>query len=324
MKRIAILTSGGDAPSMNACIRSTARFALSAGLEVYGVLRGYKGLIENEFTNIVPKSVGNIVHLGGTVLFTSRCDEFLTEAGQKKAIANLKKHKIDAVVVIGGDGSFNGALVLEKAGFKVACIPATIDNDLYYTDYSLGFDTAVNTVTSLVNNIRDTAQSHERPSVIEVMGANCGDIALYVGASVGAEIILVPEVKTTEKQVVDAMLKCKEMGKNSCLIITNERAFKAADLTRILNQKAGVDARALEIGHIQRGGSPSGLDRVLALKYGAAAIELLKSGQSGAVGQKNGKTIVCSIKEALSYKKQFNAKLYNEALACAGNVFSIK
>ncbi|MBQ7579189.1 MAG: 6-phosphofructokinase [Clostridia bacterium] len=324
MKRIAVFTSGGDAPGMNACIRSVVRFALSANLEVLGVLRGFKGLIENEFVNLSTKSVGNIVHLGGTMLYTSRCDEFLTEAGQKKAILNLKKHKIDGVVVIGGNGSFNGALVLENAGFKVACIPATIDNDLYYTDYSLGYDTAVNTVTNLVNNIRDTAQSHERPCVIEVMGAFCGDIALTVGASVGAEIILVPEIKIAEKQIVDAMQKCKEMGKNSCLIITNEKTYKATELTRILNKKAGVDARALEIGHIQRGGSPSALDRTLALKFGAKAIELLKNNKSGAVGQKNGEIFAYILKNAIECDKIFDVKTLKEALVCAGSVLSIE
>ena len=324
MKRIAILTSGGDAPGMNACLRSVVRFASNSGLETYGVLRGYKGLIENEFVALSPKSVGNIVHLGGTVLFTSRCDEFLSKEGQKQAILNLKKHKIDGVVVIGGDGSFRGALDLEKAGFKVACIPATIDNNLYYTDYSLGFSTAVNTVTTLINNIRDTAQSHERPCVIEVMGANCGDIALNVGASVGAEIILVPEVKATEKDIIDAMNRCKELGKNSCLIITNERTFKAQELTRVLNKKLGIDARAIEIGHIQRGGSPSSLDRTLALRFGAKAIELLNKGESGAVGQKNMQIIACPIKIALDCKEEFNLELYKEALACAGGVFNIK
>ena len=311
MKKIAVLTSGGDAPGMNACLRSVVRSALTYGIEVVGVLRGYKGLIEDEFINISSKGVGNILQVGGTVLLTSRCPEFETKAGQQKAILNLKKHGIEGLVVIGGDGSYHGAQVLEQAGFKVACIPGTIDNDLFYTDFTLGFDTAVNTITSLVNNIRDTAMSHERPSVIEVMGAGCGDIALAVGCACGAEIILVPEVKVTFNQICKTLEDCKKMGKNSCLIVTNERVFSANELSKNLNEKLKFASRPLVVGHIQRGGSPSAKDRILALRFGQKAVEILSENQSGAVGVKKDEIITCTIKEALCGKRKFDLQLYN-------------
>lgn len=318
MKKIAVLTSGGDAPGMNACIRSVARTSLSFGLEVYGVLRGFKGLIEDEFIKITSKGVGNLLQTGGTVLLTSRCPEFKTEKGQKQAISNLKKREIDGIVIIGGDGSFAGAEALEKAGFCVACIPGTIDNDLYYTDFTLGFDTAVNTITSLINNIRDTAMSHERPSVIEVMGANCGDIALAVGCACGAELILVPEIKVTKKQILKTLLKCKELGKDSCLIVTNERAFGANELSAYINENLNISSRPLVVGHIQRGGSPSAKDRILALQFGIKAVEILMQNKSGAVGIVKDQIITCPILEALNGNRKFNSELYEKNSLVSG------
>lgn len=311
MKRIAVLTSGGDAPGMNACIRSVVRYAQMNGIEVMGVLRGFRGLIEDDFVLLTSKNVGNVLQTGGTVLFTSRCPEFTSEKGQKQALINLKKHEIEGIVVIGGDGSFAGANALAKAGVCVACVPGTIDNNLFYTDYTLGFDTAVNTITSLINNIRDTAMSHERPSIIEVMGAECGDIALAVGCACGAELILVPEVKTTKKQICNAIERCKELGKNSCLIITNENAYNANELSNYVNKTLNISSRPLVVGHIQRGGSPSAKDRILALKFGAKAVELLRENKSGAVGVVCGEIITCNISDALKGLRKFDYETYN-------------
>lgn len=324
MKKILVLTSGGDAPGMNACIRSVVRIARAKGLEVVGAMRGYRGLIDGVFVELKNETVGNILHTGGTMLLTSRCDEFLTKAGQEKALGNLKRLGIDGVIVIGGNGSFAGAQVLEKAGMLVACVPGTIDNDLYYTNYTLGFDTAVNTITGLINNIRDTAQSHERPSVVEVMGAECGDIALAVGAACGAEMILVPEMKTEFSDVCRGVSCCAARGKNSCLIITNERAFSADELSARLNKELGVSSRPLVVGHIQRGGSPSARDRVLALNFGARAVELLLSNNSGAIGVVGGEYIVCPIKNALNGKRKFNKEEYKLASLIGGNVMAKK
>lgn len=318
MKRIVVLTSGGDAPGMNACIRSVVRTALHYGFEVFGVLRGFAGLIEDEFIEITGKGVGNLLQTGGTVLYTSRCPEFKTLKGQSLAIENLKRRGIEGLVIIGGDGSFAGAEVLRKAGFCVACVPGTIDNDLYYTDFTLGFDTAVNTITSLVNNIRDTAMSHERPSVIEVMGANCGDIALAVGCACGAELILVPEIKVTKKQILNTILKCKELGKNSCLIITNEKTYGANELSAYINENLKISSRPLVVGHVQRGGSPSAKDRILALKFGISAVELLMNNKSGAIGIVKDEIINCPIVNALNGSRNFNIDLYNKNCLVSG------
>jgi len=219
MKTIGILTSGGDSPAMNACIRAVTRCAIKQGFKVLGVMRGYKGLIDGEFVPLTTRSVGNILQLGGTILKTSRCSEFLTKEGFDKALKNIKKAKIDALVIIGGDGSFKGAINLKNSGVNVVSIPATIDNDLKYTDYTLGFDTAVNTIVQLVNNIRDTSLAHERISVVEVMGANCGDIALNVGSATGADYIIVPEVKFNPKDLYEKLLRNAQNGKNIVLLL---------------------------------------------------------------------------------------------------------
>lgn len=324
MKRILVLTSGGDAPGMNACIRSVVRFATSKGVEVFGALRGYRGLIDKSFIKLESKTVGNILQTGGTMLYTSRCEEFLTKKGQETAFKNLKELGVEGIIVIGGDGSFAGAQVLEKAGFTVACVPGTIDNDLYYTDYTLGFDTAVNTLTNLINNIRDTGSSHERPSVIEVMGAWCGDIALNVGLAVGAEIIVLPEVKVEFEDVCRGVEFCKSNNKNSCLIVVNEKTFSAEDLSARLNQKLGIESRPVVVGHIQRGGSPTANDRILALNFGARAVDLVLGGKSGAVGIVNGQYIVCPLKDALHGKRKFNKEAYKLASLVGGSVMAKK
>ena len=273
MNNIAVLTSGGDSPGMNACIRSVVRYGISQGLKVYGVRRGYAGLIEDDIVLMTERSVGNIIHVGGTMLKTARCKEFTTPAGVDKAVENLKKRNIDGIVVIGGDGTFRGARELINRGILVAGVPGTIDNNLFYTDYTLGYDTAVNTVVNLVNNVRDTSMSHDRVSIIEVMGAGCGDVALSAGLAAGADVILVPEVKWSIDDVCDKLNKAKKCGKQCSIIILSEHVCDPNDLAKMITVKSGLDCRSVILGHVQRGGSPTAFDRNLGTNYGAKAVE---------------------------------------------------
>lgn len=318
MKRIAVLTSGGDAPGMNACLRSIVRYAATKKIEVIGFMRGYQGLIDNDFQVLNFRAVGNILQTGGTILKTSRSEEFMTDKGFKLAIANLKKNKIDGLIVIGGDGSYKGAASLAAAGINVVAIPASIDNDLYYTDYTIGFDTAVNTITSLINNIRDTSLAHERISVVEVMGADCGDIALNVGLACGADEILVPEIKVNLDEVYRNIKSHYENGKKFSIIIVNEHFATAEKIANDLSQKVGLESRPLVIGHIQRGGAPSRMDRILAAKFGVYAIELLNNGESNfAVGIKANKLICTPIEKALKGDRKFDIQAYKLAKSIA-------
>ena len=311
MKKIAILTSGGDSPGMNACIRSVVRTAINNGLEIVGIKRGYAGLIEGDFINLSKEHVRNILQSGGTILKTSRSAEFMTETGYKKAVENIKKHKIEGLIVIGGDGSMSGALSLSRSGVKVVCIPGTIDNDLGFTDLTLGFDTACNTVVNLVNNIRDTSLSHDRVSVIEVMGAFSGDIALYSGLASGADMVIVPEVKYTVEDVARKLLDNDKKKKNSSIIIVNEKACSAYDLANKLASYK-IDARPLVMGHIQRGGNPSYKDRNLGAIWGNMSVDLLINGSCNvAVGLRNNKYIVVDLEKALKEKKKFDKYTYD-------------
>jgi len=315
MKTIGILTSGGDGPGMNASIRSVTRCAVKEGYKVIGIMRGYSGLIDGEFVELNSRNVGNILHTGGTILKTSRCPEFLTPNGFKKALSNIKKAKIDALVVIGGDGSFKGAQELTKAGVKVVTIPATIDNDLYYTDYTLGFDTAVNTIVQLVNNIRDTSLAHDRISVIEVMGAYSGDIALNVGSATGADYIIVPEVKFNPQDLYNKLMYNAKNGKACSIIILNEKVASAGDLTKMIEQNTNLPVRPLVVGHIQRGGSPTADDRIMALQFGTRAVELIKNNKCGvAIGIINNKIIEVPIEKAFVKKRKFDIELYKTAM----------
>ena len=315
MKTIAILTSGGDSPGMNACIRALTRSAIAKGYKVIGVKRGYSGLIDGEFIPLTSRSVGNILHSGGTMLKTSRSPEFLTKEGFNKALNNIKKAKIDGLVVIGGDGSYKGALELSKAGVSVVTIPGTIDNDLHYTDYTLGFDTAVNTIVQLVNNVRDTSLSHDRISVIEVMGAYCGDVALNVGAATGADYIIVPEVKFEPKKLYEKLIKNTKNGKNCSIVILNEKVSSAGELSKAIEKNTGLDVRPLVIGHIQRGGAPTADDRIMAVKFGVRAIELLASGKSGyAIGIHADKVMEVPLEQAFNNTRKFDMELYNMAM----------
>lgn len=312
MKRIALLTSGGDAPGMNACIRAVVRTALYYGIEIYGIQRGYQGLIDDDMYAMEMRSVSNIVQRGGTTLRTARCLEMLTTEGQKKAVKNIEAREIDGLVVIGGDGSFMGAKCLsETYGIPTIGIPGTIDNDLEYTDYTLGFDTAVNTCIDVINKLRDTMTSHERISVVEVMGRHCGDIALYAGIASGAEIIVVPEVVFDMDDIVMRVNRSRASGKHSNIVVVAEGVCSAEEFAKQLQSVTTYSVRPTTIGYIQRGGSPTMADRMLAAQFGNKAVRLLKDGIGDrVVGIKNNSIIDMDIIEAVSMKKRFNYELY--------------
>ena len=313
MKSIAVLTSGGDSPGMNACIRSIVRYGISQGLKIYGVARGYSGLVENEIVQLTERSVGNIIHTGGTILKTSRCKEFMTPAGVDKAAANLKSKGIDGLIVIGGDGTMRGARELQKRGIKVACAPGTIDNNLYYTDYTIGYDTAVNTVVDLVNNVRNTSISHDRVSIIETMGAGCGDVALNSGLAAGADVILVPEVMWSIDDVCQKLSYAKKHKKQCSIIVVSEHVCDPNDLAKMIQLKSNIECRTVILGHVQRGGTPTAFDRNLASLLGAKCVEMLLQDECGVAGFRNGKVIFVSIDEALSGTRKFDMQKYNLA-----------
>ena len=317
MKTIGILTSGGDAPGMNAAIRAVVRSAIYYGCKVYGINRGYKGLLEEDLMEMNLSSVGDIIHRGGTILKSSRCEEFKTEEGRKLGVKVLKKYGIDCLVVIGGDGSFNGAKKLSEMGFPAIGIPGTIDNDLEYTDYTIGFDTAMNTVIDAIGKIRDTSSSHERVNIVEVMGRNCGDLALYAGIAGGAETIIVPEVDVKLDEIALRLKTTQKRGKRHSIIVMAEGVEKvgsASDLKKVLTEEAGADVRVTVLGHVQRGGSPTAFDRILASRFGYRAVELLLEGKSSrVVGIKDNKIIDLDIQEALAMPKTFNRELYEMA-----------
>lgn len=313
MKSIAVLTSGGDSPGMNACIRSIVRYGISQGVKIYGVARGYSGLVDNEIVQLTERSVGNIIHTGGTILKTSRCKEFMTSEGVDKAVSNIKNKAIEGVIVIGGDGSMRGAKELEKRGIKVACVPGTIDNNLYYTDYTLGFDTAVNTVVDLINNVRNTSISHDRVSIIEVMGAGCGDIALNSGLAGGADVILVPEVMWSIDDVCQKLSYAKKHNKQCSIIVVSEHVCDPNDLAKMVQVKSKIECRTVILGHVQRGGTPSAFDRNLGSLLGAKCVEMLLQGECGVAGYKNGKVIFVSIDDALSGSRKFDIAKFNLA-----------
>lgn len=312
MKRIGLLTSGGDAPGMNAAIRAVVRTAIYFGMEVYGIERGYAGLMDDIVVKQEMRSVSNIVQCGGTKLRTARCLEMLTKEGQEKAVATLEKYGIEGLVVIGGDGSFRGAKVLsEQYGVPTIGIPGTIDNDLEYTDYTLGFDTAVNTCLDIINKLRDTMTSHERVSVVEVMGRHCGDIALYSGIASGAEIIVVPEISFDMDNIVSKINRSRSSGKHSNIIVIAEGVMSADEFAKRLQASTTHSIRPTCIGHVQRGGSPSMADRMLAAQFGNRAVRLLRDGIGNrAVGIHDNKIIDMDIIEAVSMKKKFNYQLY--------------
>lgn len=306
---IAVLTSGGDAPGMNAAIRGVVRTALASGKKVKGIYRGYAGLLDEDIQDMTAKSVADIIQRGGTVLYTARCAEFMTKEGQDKGAEICKKHGIDAVVVIGGDGSFQGARRLAERGINTIGIPCTIDLDIACTDYTIGFDTAINTAMEAIDKVRDTSTSHERCSIIEVMGRHAGHIALWCGIANGAEDILLPErfEENFESRIIENIREKRKIGKKHHIVINAEGIGNSYEMAKRIEQATGMETRATIIGHIQRGGSPTCRDRVFASTMGAKAVDLLLEGKSNRlVAYKNGQFCDYDIEEALAMKKDID------------------
>ena len=315
MNKIAIITSGGDAPGMNAALRACVRYALNSGFEVYGAERGYAGLVDGSIVKLDSRSVSNILHRGGTVLKTARCPEFKDVNVQKTAADNLRKQGIENLIVIGGDGSFNGAKALsDNFGISVVGIPATIDNDLAYTDYTLGFDTAVNTCLVAINNLRDTMGSHDRAFMLEVMGRNCGDIALYASICGGAEFCLIPEMPYDVEKIALTMKENVEKGKASNMIIIAEGVEGKEKIASKITELTGIGVKYTNFGHIIRGGSPTMADRILATRMAVRAVEVIKERKTNRViGIKNNEIFDANITDALSMPRKLNEELYRVA-----------
>ncbi|EKU94227.1 6-phosphofructokinase [Alloiococcus otitis] len=300
MKRIAVLTSGGDAPGMNSAIRAVVRKALYEGIEVYGINYGYAGLVAGDFKKLTRQDVGDIIQKGGTSLYSARYPQFATEEGQLKGIEELKKFGIEGLVAIGGDGTYRGAHALTQHGYPCVCIPGTIDNDIAGTDYTVGFDTAINTVLDSLDKIRDTATSHVRTFVIEVMGRDAGDIALWTGIASGAEQIIIPEVDFDITKIAEKIRQGREHGKKHTIIVLAEGVMGGNEFAEKLDAIDNFHVRVTVLGHVQRGGSPSARDRVLASRFGAAAVDLLKEDKGGlALGIKNEAIVSNPIEDVL-------------------------
>ena len=312
IRTIGVLTSGGDAPGMNAAIRAVVRRALAKGLKVRGIRRGYHGLLKEEIIDMSARDVSDIIERGGTVLQTARCKTMRTEEGQQKAAAICKKYGIDGLVVIGGDGSFAGAQKLANLGVNTIGIPGTIDLDIACTDYTIGFDTAVNTAMEAIDKVRDTSTSHERCSVIEVMGRDAGYLALWCGIANGAEKILMPEEKDyDEKALIEDILANKKRGKKNYIIINAEGVGDSINMAKRIEAATGIETRATILGHMQRGGSPSCKDRVYASMMGSMAVDLLAEGKTNrVVAYKNGEFVDYDIDEALAMTKDVDAHMY--------------
>lgn len=293
-KSIAVLTSGGDAPGMNAAVRAVVRAGINKGMRVYGVYRGYNGLLNGDVQEMNLRSVSDIIGFGGTMLYTARSEEFATPAGIKKAADFCRSIDVSGVVVIGGDGSFKGARALTNAGINCIGIPGTIDNDIACSEYTVGFDTAMNTALQMVDRIRDTAQSHDRCSIVEVMGRRCGDIALQTGIATGATAILVPEIPyNIERDVIQRIVNTQKTGKKHFIIVVAEGVGKVAELANYIENRLGIETRATILGHVQRGGSPTLRDRVVASEMGFRAVELLEKNLGNrVVAMKDGKLLI--------------------------------
>ncbi|WP_100373741.1 6-phosphofructokinase [Bacillus sp. FJAT-45037] len=311
MKRIGVLTSGGDSPGMNAAIRAVVRKAIYHDIEVYGISYGYAGLIAGDIKKMELGSVGDIIHRGGTILYTARCEEFKTREGQLKGIEQLKKFGIEGLVVIGGDGSYRGAQKLTEHGFPTIGVPGTIDNDIPGTDFTIGFDTALNTVIDAIDKIRDTATSHERTYVIEVMGRHAGDLALWSGLADGAETIMIPEAEYDMKQIISRLKRGQERGKKHSIIVVAEGVGSGIDVGKRISEETSMETRVTVLGHIQRGGSPTGSDRVLASRLGAKAVDLLLAGEAGrTVGIQHNKLVHHDIAQILSEPHSIDLDIY--------------
>ena len=315
-KSIAVLTSGGDAPGMNAAVRAVVRAGINKGMRVYGVYRGYNGLLNGDVQEMNLRSVSDIIGFGGTMLYTARSEEFATPAGIKRAADFCRSIDVSGVVVIGGDGSFKGARALTNAGINCIGIPGTIDNDIACSEYTVGFDTAMNTALQMVDRIRDTAQSHDRCSIVEVMGRRCGDIALQTGIATGATAILVPEIPyNIERDVIQRIVNTQKTGKKHFIVVVAEGVGKVAELANYVENRLGIETRATILGHVQRGGSPTLRDRVVASEMGFKAVELLEKNLGNrVVAMKDGRIIDLDINEALDMQRVFDENLYKIAM----------
>lgn len=315
MKTIGVLTSGGDAPGMNAAIRAVVRTGCENGMRVLGIRRGYSGLISGDMFEMNLRSVSDIIHRGGTMLYTARCPEFKTQEGIQKGVDVCKEVGLDGIVVIGGDGSFRGARDLSLAGVPCVAIPGTIDNDIACCDYTIGYDTAMNTIMDMVDRIRDTTESHDRCSVVEVMGHSAGYLALNAGISVGATSILVPEFEyDVERDVIERMRRTQKTGKKHFIIIVAEGIGGVVEMAKLIEDKTGVESRATVLGHVQRGGSPTVRDRVTASQMGHYAVQLLmKDIGNRVVSYRNEQISDIDIYEALNMKKSIDMDMYNMA-----------
>ena len=312
--RIAVLTSGGDAPGMNACIRAVVRTSIYMGMEVYGVKMGYNGLINGDIYKMELSSVADIIHRGGTILSTARSDEFMTELGLKKAVDKLNENNIEGLVIIGGDGTLTGAKTLSDAGVNVIGIPATIDNDLGFTDYTIGFMTATETAVDAISKLRDTSSSHGRANIVEVMGRHCGDIALTAGLAGGAETIIIPEIKYDIDAMVKKALNGIKRGKRHHIIVVAEGAADSYELSKELEEKTGIETKVTVLGHVQRGGVPTVFDRLMASRMGNQAVKLLKNGRTGiALGLKCNEIIKLNMEDALKIPKRIDKEIFEIA-----------
>ena len=322
IKRIGVLTSGGDAPGMNAAVRAVVRTSLANGVECVGIRRGWQGLITSDFVPLTRESVGHILSRGGTMLYTARSEDFMTEKGRQKAVATCKMLGLDGIVAIGGDGTFRGALELSRLGVPVVGVPATIDNDVGCTNYTIGFDTACNTAIECIDRLRDTMQSHERCSVVEVMGRNAGFLALYVGISVGATAVLVPEHETDfQKDVVERIQDSRLAGNTHFMIVVAEGAGSAVDIGKQIHDALGMEPRVTVLGHIQRGGSPNARDRETATRMGYYAVNAMVEGRGNCIiGTQEGGIVEIPIEEALTMKKHLQMDRYRimEAMQFGG------
>lgn len=318
MKTIGVLTSGGDAPGMNAAVRAVVRTAISLGMNVKGIRRGYAGLIEEDIFDLDARCVSDIINRGGTMLYTARCPKFRTDEGIAAGVAACKKHGIEGLVVVGGDGSFCGALKLSRSGIPCIGIPGTIDNDIGCTEYAIGFDTAMNTAVEMIDKIRDTAQSHDRCSVIEVMGRHAGYLAVQTGIAVGATAIMVPEVPVNMESVIRKIKTTQNNGKKHFIVVVAEGIGGVDDIAKQIMAATGIDTRATVLGHVQRGGNPTLRDRLRATQMGYEAVQLLNRGKGNrVVAYKNGSIVDYDIEDALQMKKDFDQNMLKIALETA-------
>ena len=315
VKCIGVLTSGGDAPGMNAAIRAVTRTCLNRGIKIYGVRLGYKGLHDGEFIEFDSHSTRNIINIGGTFLKSARFPEFKDPKVREEAIEQMKKVGMEALVVIGGDGSYNGALKLTEMGINCIGIPGTIDNDIPDTDFTIGFDTALNTIVDALDKLRDTSSSHQRCTILEVMGRRCGDLAVHAGLACGAEMIVTSESGFDEEEVIETLKRSKASDKKHALVVITEHITDVHELAKRVEEATGFETRANVLGHMQRGGRPSARDRVLATRMGIKAVELLEEGKGGlCISDVKGEIVGLPIQEVLGHKRQINQGIYEDVL----------